>query len=128
MTRAALLEAAGAAKLAAVSAYARGDTASAAEHYRRAAQLEADALAALPSPSAETRVASLIEQCGCLLAAGDDAAGLRLWNDAVEVAVAMTHETIEALFSRVRPDVQRAAERSRVPKIPEGFVGMVRQR
>lgn len=74
--------------------------------YRRAAALEAEALAELPSPDAETRLASLVEQCGLHLLAGDQELVLtRLWPDVLALAATLPAEVAEALLERLRPAV-----------------------
>ncbi|MFL5354668.1 hypothetical protein [Archangium sp.] len=76
--------------------------------FHEAARAETRALAALPSPSAETRLRSAIERCGCLIDGKDPSAVLEVaWPEVLELSDEVAPSLARALRARVDARVEQ---------------------
>jgi hypothetical protein len=111
-------------KLAARSRLLEGDKDAryeAAVLFHAAARAERRALHAMDRPSAEARLASAIEQCGCLIDGRDPTAVLEAsWGEVLDASARVNDETARAMRARIDPDrAALVAEYARVlAKLP----------
>jgi hypothetical protein len=107
----ALISASGKLKLKATALLAYGDEESrfeAAVLFHDAARIEARALALLPDPSPDVRLANAIERCGCFIEGFDFAAATRTWDEVERLSLAVPPDVASALRARVEPLYQAA--------------------
>lgn len=96
-------------KLRAMSLQAMGDEESridAAVLLREAARTERRCIALLPHASGETRLAAAIEECGCLLEAGDPPGAAEVWRRVLRERTAVAPDVATAMSSRLEPRYQ----------------------
>ena len=91
-------------KVRALSLLARGDEKArvdVAVLLREAARTERRCIDLLPAASAETRFASSIEECGCLLTAGDPPGAAEGWRRVMQASALVPSEVAKAMRSRL---------------------------
>lgn len=101
-----ILAPAGKAKMRATALLAEGETSQrfeAAVLLHDAARAELRALGELDGPPIETRLAALVEVCGCLLLGFDPLGAIPVWNDVERLAPGLAPEARRAMLARLAP-------------------------